>query len=116
MNNGEEARCAGSAAVPQIAWPSTILTNWKGEMANSDPLEELVVSAMQAGMPPPIPVGGVTPDMTLSTDLGLDSVGLMGICFLIDQQIPGELFDFAEELTEATTVIDIIRVARKASQ
>ena len=56
---------------------------------------------------------GVLPDMDLRSDLGLDSVGLMSIVFLIEEEVGIDAFSYVQQFIEAQRVTDIIRIVRQ---
>lgn len=82
-------------------------------MINDGEFEKMVCETVQSSMGGSVPPGGVQPWMSLSSDLGLDSVGLMSLCFTLDQRLPGDLFQLADELFDAEKVSDLIDVTRR---
>jgi acyl carrier protein len=57
--------------------------------------------------------GGVTPSMSLQGDLGVDSVGLMSIVFLIEEQTGIDAFDYVQDFISAEYVSDIIAIVQQ---
>jgi acyl carrier protein len=58
--------------------------------------------------------GGVTPDMSLQSDLGVDSVGLMSIAFVLEEQAGIDAFSHVQEFISAESVSDIIKIVRQS--
>ncbi len=61
---------------------------------------------------------GVTPDMELRTQLGVDSIGLMSIVFGLEEGFDVDLYDYSSQFIAASSVshiIDIIEHATEAS-
>lgn len=57
---------------------------------------------------------GITPAMDLRADLGIDSVGLMSIVFVLEEQVGIDSFGHVQEFVAAESVADIIEIVRKA--
>jgi acyl carrier protein len=55
----------------------------------------------------------VLPSTDLRRDLGLDSVGLLSIAFILEEQTGIEAFEYTQGFIEAQTVSDIIDIARR---
>jgi|KBSSwiStaDraftv2_1062776.scaffolds.fasta_scaffold178079_2 acyl carrier protein len=55
----------------------------------------------------------VTPSMDLRTDLGVDSIGLMSIVFLLEQEAGVDVFSHVQEFISAERVSDIIGIVRQ---
>ncbi len=58
--------------------------------------------------------GGITPSMNLRTDLGIDSVGLMSIVFVLEEQVGIDAFSHVQEFIDAEYVSDIIEIVRQS--
>jgi acyl carrier protein len=58
---------------------------------------------------------GITPEMDLRADLGLDSVALMSIVFLFDEELGIDAFGRTEAFVKAQRVADLIDVVRGPS-
>jgi acyl carrier protein len=56
----------------------------------------------------------VLPSTNLRRGLGLDSVGLLSIAFILQEQIKIDAFDHARDFIEADTVSDIIGIVRRS--
>lgn len=56
---------------------------------------------------------GVAPEMDLRADLGLDSVGLMSVVFLLEEELGIAAFDHVQAFIEAQQVSDIIEIVRR---
>lgn len=74
-------------------------------------INALVQRVLEESIRVPIPAGGIQGHLGIASDLGIDSIGLIGVCFLIDQELPGDLFTRVEELTAARTVDDLVAIA-----
>ncbi|GAA3753300.1 acyl carrier protein [Salinactinospora qingdaonensis] len=57
--------------------------------------------------------GGVTPEMNLQTDLGVDSLGLMSIAFVLEEQVGVDAFSHVDQFINAEYVSDIIKIVRE---
>lgn len=57
---------------------------------------------------------GVTPSMDLRADLGIDSVGLMSIVFVLEEQIGIDSFSHVQEFISAEHVSDIIAIVQRS--
>jgi acyl carrier protein len=55
----------------------------------------------------------VLPSTNLRRDLGLDSVGLLSIAFIIEEQTGIDAFEHAQGFIQAQTVSDLIDIARR---
>jgi acyl carrier protein len=58
-------------------------------------------------------IGTVTPSMDLRGDLGVDSVGLMSIVFLLEEETGIDAFALAEDFVAAERVDDIVAIVRR---
>jgi acyl carrier protein len=56
---------------------------------------------------------GVTAAMNLRADLGVDSVGLMSIVFVLEQKVGLDVFSHVQEFISAEHVSDIIDIVRQ---
>lgn len=56
---------------------------------------------------------GVTPGMSLRGDLGIDSVALMSIAFVLEEKAHADVFGHVQELIGAELVSDIIKIVRE---
>lgn len=57
---------------------------------------------------------GISPDMSLRGDLGIDSLGLMSIVFVLEEQAGIDAFSRVEEFVGAESVSDLIAIVRKS--
>ncbi|HEV2377244.1 MAG TPA: acyl carrier protein [Streptosporangiaceae bacterium] len=57
---------------------------------------------------------GVTAGMSLRSDLGLDSIGLMSVVFMLEEQTGIDAFSHVQEFVGAEYVSDIITIVRQA--
>jgi acyl carrier protein len=57
--------------------------------------------------------GPITPSMRLQADLGMDSVGLMTIIFLLEEEVGIDAFRYVREFISAEHVSDIIAIVRQ---
>jgi acyl carrier protein len=65
-------------------------------------------------LPKSAALGGVTPAMNLQGHLGIDSVGLMSIVFILEEQTGIDTFSHIQEFISAEQVSDIIEIVRRA--
>jgi acyl carrier protein len=56
----------------------------------------------------------VMPSMDLRGDLGVDSIGLMSIVFLLEQEAGVDVFSHVQEFISAERVSDIIDIVRQS--
>jgi acyl carrier protein len=75
--------------------------------------DEAICKIVASVLPATATRGGVTPDMDLRADLGLDSVGLMSVVFLLDEEVDFDVFAHVQRFIEAQTVSDVIEVVRQ---
>lgn len=66
------------------------------------------------GALPRVAKGGVSSSMRLQADLGVDSIGLMSIVFLLEEKTGIDAFDHVQEFIGAHYVSDIIAIVRKS--
>ncbi|MEU5427073.1 acyl carrier protein [Streptomyces olivoreticuli] len=57
---------------------------------------------------------GVSPEMSLRGDLGVDSLTLMSIVFVLEEKTGIDVFGRVEEFVRAESVADIIKVVRQS--
>ncbi|HYI62227.1 MAG TPA: acyl carrier protein [Acidimicrobiales bacterium] len=57
---------------------------------------------------------GVTPSMRLRGDLDIDSIGLMSIVFLLEEETGIDVLDRVDDVIGAEYVSDIIEIVRQA--
>ncbi len=57
---------------------------------------------------------GVTPEMSLRGDLGIDSLGLMSIVFVLEEKAGIDAFGRVQEFIRAEFVSDLIKTARQS--
>lgn len=73
---------------------------------SDDRICRIIGSAVPGG------VKSVRPSMDLRRDLGIDSVGLMSIVYVLEEQTGLDAFAHVEEFVRATSVADIIAIVR----
>jgi len=56
----------------------------------------------------------IRPDMSLRLDLHIDSVGLMTLAFLVEQETGIDAFSRVQEFVAAESVADIVAIVRRA--
>lgn len=59
---------------------------------------------------------GVSPEMELRSQLGIDSIGLMSIVFTLEEDFGIDLSDFSNRFVAATTVYHIIEIVKDAME
>jgi acyl carrier protein len=75
--------------------------------------EEAVCQTIGSVLPKSAAKGGVTPGMDLRADLGVDSIGLMSIVFVLEEQFGIDAFSHVQEFISAERVSDIIDIVRQ---
>jgi acyl carrier protein len=56
----------------------------------------------------------ITPSADLRRDLGVDSVGLMSIVYLLEEETGFDAFDYIDDFIAAETVEDILDILRQS--
>jgi acyl carrier protein len=62
---------------------------------------------------PKVGKGGVSSSMSLQADLGVDSIGLMSIVFLLEEKTGIDAFDHVQQFIGARYVSDLITIVRQ---
>jgi acyl carrier protein len=75
--------------------------------------DEAICQVVRSVIPAAAAKGGVTPAMNLRTDLGVDSIGLMSIVFLIEEETGFDASGHVQDLMQVERVADIIRIVRQ---
>jgi|HubBroStandDraft_5_1064220.scaffolds.fasta_scaffold1229263_2 acyl carrier protein len=57
---------------------------------------------------------GVAPGMSLRADLGIDSIGLMSVVFMLEEEAGIDAFSHVQQFIGAEYVADIIKIVRQA--
>jgi acyl carrier protein len=83
-------------------------------MKDSAVAEQAVCQIIGSVIPRSAAKGGVTPSMSLRTDLGIDSVGLMSIVFVLEEQVGIDAFSHVQQFISAQYVSDIIDIVRQS--
>lgn len=76
--------------------------------------DETVCRIVASVLPADVTKAGVAPGMDLRADLGMDSVGLMSVVFLLEEEVGIDAFAYVQEFIEAQRVADLIQIVRKA--
>lgn len=58
--------------------------------------------------------GGITPSMSLRADLNIDSLALMSIVFVLEEQVGIDAFSRVDQFVGAEYVSDIIKIVRQS--
>lgn len=74
--------------------------------------DEAICRIIESALPDELPRGGITATMDLR-DLGVDSLGLMSIVFLLEEHTGVDTFGYVQEFIEAERVSDIINIMRQ---
>lgn len=83
-------------------------------MSSGTVTDEAICRIIGSAVPRAAAGGSVTPSMSLRSDLGIDSVGLMSVVFLLEEQAGFDAFDYVQEFINAEYVSDIIAIVRLA--
>lgn len=73
-------------------------------------VDESTVCAIIASVLPRAGAGAVEPSMSLQGDLGLDSVGLMSLVFVLEEQTGVDTMSCLERFIEAEYVRDVVDI------
>lgn len=76
--------------------------------------EETVCKLIGSVLPKSATKRGVAPSMNLRSDLGVDSVGLMSIVFVLEEQAGIDAFSHLDRFIQAQQVSDIIDIVRQS--
>lgn len=71
---------------------------------------ESVCTIIASVLPRSSVAGGVSPAMSLQADLGIDSVGLMSLIFVLEEQTGVDTLSRLDRFIEAEYVSDIVAV------
>ncbi|MGW7489040.1 acyl carrier protein [Streptomyces sp. NPDC054786] len=76
--------------------------------------DEAICQIIGSVLPKAAAKGGVTPSMNLRADLGIDSLALMSIVFVLEEQAGIDAFSKVDRFIGAEDVSDIIDIVRKS--
>ncbi|MCK7624969.1 acyl carrier protein [Streptomyces sp. RS10V-4] len=76
--------------------------------------DEAICRIIGSVIPKAAAQGGVTPEMDLRADLGIDSLALMSIVFVLEEQVGIDAFSKVEQFVGAEAVSDIIDIVRQS--
>ncbi|MCD0453405.1 acyl carrier protein [Actinocorallia sp. API 0066] len=79
----------------------------------SAPTDDGLCALIATVLPRAAARGGVKPSMSLRADLGVDSVGLMSIVFVLEEQVGIDAFGNVDRFVSAEYVSDIIKIVRE---
>lgn len=79
-------------------------------MSRAAVTEETVCSIIAGVLPPASAKGGVTPSMSLRGDLGIDSLGLMSLVFVLEEQTGIDAMSCLDRFIAAESVADVVTV------
>lgn len=74
--------------------------------------DDRICQIIASALPRATAEGGVSPGMDLRGDLGIDSVALMSIVFVIEEKLGFDAFSHVQEFIDAQRVGDIIDIVR----
>jgi acyl carrier protein len=83
-------------------------------MSSAQITDEAVCEIIASVLPKSAAKGGVTASMSLRSDLGVDSVALMSIVFVLEEQAGIDAFNHVERFISAERVSDIIDIVRES--
>jgi acyl carrier protein len=75
--------------------------------------DEAICRIIGSAIPRSAAKNGVTPAMSLRGDLGIDSIGLMSIVFVLEEQVGIDAFSHVQQFISAERVSDIIEIVRQ---
>lgn len=75
--------------------------------------DEVICRIVASVLPAAVTRGGVAPGMDLRADLGMDSVGLMSVVFLLEEEVGIDAFAYVQQFIAAQRVADIIQIVRQ---
>lgn len=81
-------------------------------MKKTELTDDALCDLIGSTLPKAVRKRGVTPAMDLRADLGVDSIGLMSIVFLLEQEVGLDVFSHVQELIGAQLVSDLIAIVR----
>lgn len=74
--------------------------------------DEDICRIIASVIPRSVAKAGVVPGTSLRTDLGIDSLGLMSIVFVLEEKLGVDAFSRVERFVRAEYVSDIITIVR----
>jgi hypothetical protein len=75
--------------------------------------DEAICRIIGSALPAAAARGGIEPGMALREDLGIDSVGLMSVVFVLEEQAGIDAFSYVQEFIGAQRVSDLITIVRQ---
>ena len=84
-------------------------------MESDEKFDEKILSLIAEGVPKKYKKAGITKDMRLLADLGIDSLGMAALVFRLEEMygISIDEVDFGAGLSQMRTVSDAIDMSRK---
>ncbi len=82
-------------------------------MSEASVSDEAICAIIGSAVPRSVAKRGIAPAMSLRGDLGIDSVGLMSIAYVLEEQTHADIFGHVQELIGAELVSDIIKIVRE---
>ena len=73
-----------------------------------------LVQHLQSLLAPMVSAQSVVPTARIRDELGLDSIGLIGLLFFIEEELSVDMQPFAAAMADSETVVDVARVALRA--
>lgn len=82
---------------------------------NKEPVtDEAICQVIGSVIPKAAAKSGIAPSMKLRTDLGIDSLMLMSIVFVLEEKLGVDAFSRVEQFVSAEYVSDIIKIVRQS--
>ena len=75
--------------------------------------DEAICRIIGSVLPRSASKNGINQSMSLRKDLGVDSVGLMSVVFVLEEQTGIDAFSFVQDFIDAEHVSDIINIVRR---
>ncbi|MCX0242553.1 acyl carrier protein [Streptomyces drozdowiczii] len=82
-------------------------------MNTSQASDEEMCRIIAGAIPKKAAKGGVRPDMSLRGDLGVDSLALMSIVFVLEEKTGIDAFGRVDAFVAAESVADVIAIVRR---
>jgi len=79
----------------------------------TDDLDQTILKLVREVIPWQFAKKEITPEMSLQTELGIDSLGKVAIAFRLEEELGADLTQYSGGLEEIRTINDLLTVARQ---
>jgi acyl carrier protein len=75
--------------------------------------DEAIIQVIRSAVPRAAAESGIGPGTNLRDELGIDSIGLMSIVFVLEEQTGFDAVSHIQDLIQAEYVADIIKIVQQ---